>query len=648
MLGSAALLALLLGPLGCGKDAGDTADEARPEPGELVAGVASARIPAPLGIGTAGFGPFDAPSSTTPFADIYPGTTRIHGHPQIDVVVVSRGETHELVFVRLDAVGVFQQLRRALVLELEERLDRPMDDALIIGATHTHSGPGRIVDGGGIFDLIADTFFPDFYDALIDGVADAVEAAYADLAPARIGTAAAYSAYGHSDRRCEDGLYYENGDIPLIAVEREGTVDAVVMAYAIHGTVLGIDDLTLSQDVSGAIEQAVEDRFDHPVQVTMFNSWGADMAPGCSVESLPEGETACPEVDYQEGAARPDGYDEMDEVGQEVADQVEIALADITWLGDEPTVAGATHRTWIDREWIGYDDDTFPFEYGGVYCEGGDDCDPATTVDDLDEVCLAFTDDYPAPNQTVMSAGQIGDLYLVTFPGEPGTLLAEQVMADIRAAHGEVGEVMFLGYTQDYIGYSILEDDWWQGGYEASGALWGPRQGEYLAERATQVFGCYMGTCDGLEEPPPITPFDVDEYTPYQPEAAAGVGQVAADVPGAVGASDVVSFTVQGTDPWLGAPAAWLETADGAAVTRPNGAPAMGDDYNFRWDLEVDPSYKEDASERTFYWTLSMPARRIVPGGLELAPGDYRLRVEVPLEGGGIEEVISSSFTFEG
>ena len=643
MLRSFALLALLTG---CGADPSDTA-EARPEPGELMAGVASARIPAPLGIGTAGFGPFGAPSSTSPFADIYPATTRIHGHPQIDVVVISRGETHELVFIRLDTVGVFQQLRRALVLELEGRLDRPMDDALILSATHTHSGPGRVVDGGGIFDLIADTFFPEFYEALIDAIADAVEAAYADLAPARIGTATAYSAYGHNDRRCEDGLFYENGSIPLVAVEREGQIEALLMAYAIHGTTLSIDDLTLSQDVSGAIEQAVEDRFDHPIQVSMFNSWGADMAPGCSEAALPEGEEACPSVDYQEGAARPGGYDDMEQVGEEVAEQVAIALADIRWMDPEATIAGSTHRTWIDREWIGYDDDTFPFEYGGVYCEGGEDCDPSTTEDDLDQSCLAFTEDYPAPNQTVMSAGQIGDLYFVTFPGEPGTLLAEQVMADIRAEHGDVGEILFLGYTQDYLGYSILEDDWWQGGYEASGALWGPRQGAYLAERATQVFGCYMGTEEGLEEPEPIPTFAIGDYAPYQVTAAAGLGQVVVDVPAAVGPTDTVSFTVLGGDPWLGAPVAWLETADGSPVTRPGGIPAMSDDYNFRWDLEVDPSYSQEAVERSFYWTVSMPVRRVVPGGLELAPGTYRLRVELPLEGGGVEEVISSSFSFQ-
>ena len=123
-----------------------------------------------------------------------------------------------------------------------------------------------------------------------------------------------------SDRRCEDGgPDYVNGRLPLLAVEQEGALAAVLMSYPIHGTVIGIEELTLSQDVSGAIEQAVEDRFDHPVQVQMFNAWGADMSPGN------------PDVDQGLGAPQPDGYDQMEAVGSALADAVEIALLDIVW-----------------------------------------------------------------------------------------------------------------------------------------------------------------------------------------------------------------------------------------------------------------------------------------------------------------------------
>lgn len=607
-----------------------------PEPGALQAGVARVRMPAPLGIGTAGFGGFGVSSEGSPFADTYPATARIHGHPEFKAVVISRGEGFEVVFLRVDAVGMFQQFRRAVVLELQERLGRDLDDALVIGATHTHSGPGRVIQGGGLYDLIADTFFPEFYDNMVDAMADAVEAAYADLRPARIGTVVTAAEGAHSDRRCEDGLDYTNPSLPIVAVERDGQVDALVMAYAIHGTVLGIDELTLSQDVSGAIEQQVEDGFGHPVEVLLFNSWAADMAPGN------------PDVETREGATMPDGYDRMEAVGSVVSVAVQAALPQLAWE-DAPSIVSQTHRAPIDREHIGYADDEFPYAWGGVYCGSNDepDCDVSTTMDDLDTKCIPFPEGYPAPRQTEISAGRVGGLHFVTFPGEPGTLLAESIVAELEAMDG-VENVMFFGYSQDYLGYSIHEEDWWQGGYEAGGGLWGPRQGDYLAGRAVEAFARTFDPApfavEDLGEPFPIAPFGGVDYAPYAPIAPVYPGAILQDALAAYGPTDVVVVSVTGADPWHGAPLATLETADGTPVLRASGVPITSDDYAFWVDLVPDPPYRESASARRFDWTFSMPVRHAVAGLPEL-DGDYRLRIAVPMGDGNVNELFSATFT---
>ena len=608
-----------------------------PDPGPLEAGMARLRVPAPVGIGTAGYGPLDAEPSDSPFAEIYPATKHLHGHPEIKVVALSRGEAYELIFVRLDSVGTFQQLRQAVVIELEARLGRTLDHSLVIGATHTHSGPGRVIDGGGVFDLIADRFFPEFYDRLVDAIADGVEAALDDLAPARVGHVMSRCDEAHGDRRCEDGLEYQNGTIPVLAVEREDEIQAVVMAYAVHGTVLDIDDLNLSQDVSGAIEEAVEDTFDHPVEALMFNAWGADMSPQDPGDAR------------REGATVPGGYDKMDAAGVAVADSVHRSLGDLVW-DEDPTVAGHTSRIHIDRDFIGYESDEFPYDYGGVYCAGEEDCDPATTVEELDQHCIPFSADYPAPNQTLVTAGQVGGLYFVTWPGEAGTLLAEALLDDIRTFHTEVEDVAFFGYTQDYTGYSILEDDWWQGGYEASGALWGPKQGEHLRFWSKLAFGTYMKTHVMGIEPDPVEPFAAAVYDPYMPEDPVAPGTVLSEVASEVGPTDVVLFAVAGREAWLGTPVATLETADGEPVLRPGGAPLDSDGYAFWWDHTVDPTYEdvEEASERTFTWTLSLPVQKTVVGTPTLEPGDYRLRVALPTDSGGAEEVTSAVFTVTG
>lgn len=585
------------------------------EPGPLLVGAAQVRMPVPVGIGTAGFGPFGVASEGSAFAQLYPATQGIHGHPDFQAIAMSRGPDHTLVFLRSDTVGVFQQLRRAVVLELQARRGRDFDHQLVIGATHTHSGPGRMVAGDGVYDLITDVFLPEHYERMVGAMADAVEGALDDLKPGRVGYAFADGSLAINDRRCEDGLTYVNGDLPVVAIEQEGTLRAVMLSYAIHGTVHGIDDLVLSQDVSGGVEHAVADRLGVPVQ--MFNSWGADMSPGN------------PEVPTREGPALPGGSHQIAAVGQAVADQVEGVLPDLQWT-DTPDLWARTFRTPIDREAIGYDDDVFPHEYGAVYCTSEGDCDPSTVEEGLDDRCLlSFDEDAPAPNQTELTVGGIGDLAFVTFPGEPGTLLAEQIIGELGGLG--LGDVMFVGYGQDYLGYSILEDDWWQGGYEASGSLWGPRQGEYLADEVVEAMAEALGTGPmAADRPAIIAPFEVDDYAAYVPETGIGAGAVLVQPPATVAPTDTVEVVVAGNDPWLGAPIATLETADGTPVLRPSGGPWTSDGPMFRVGLAMDPPYDGPLPERAYHWSFSMPVQHPVEGAGPVLEGAFRLSVALP------------------
>ncbi|MFH2009850.1 MAG: neutral/alkaline non-lysosomal ceramidase N-terminal domain-containing protein [bacterium] len=615
-----------------------------PEPEPLMAGMARARIPAPVGIGTVGNAGFNVEAEPSPFAEIYPATTRIHGHPEFKVVVLSQGPNYEVVFIRSDTVGIFQHVRRAIALEVEARLGRPFGDQLIFGGTHTHSGPGRIIDGGGVLDIIADEFLPEYYLALVDTAATVIMDAYADLSPARVGHAWGANTDGHHDRRCDDGLDYTNDALPVIAVEREGQIDAVVFAYAVHGTAVGIDELTLTKDVSGGIEEFVEAGFDHPVMAMFYNSWGADMAPGT------------PDVPMQAAAMQPDGYEKMLRVGRSVADSVHDALTNIAW-DEDPTVFAESHNVQLHRGVIGYAEDEFEYEWGGVYCNGTEtlDCDP--TTDNYpwhDDACLPFPEQIPAPRQTVLSAGQIGSLYFVTFPGEPGTLLAEELLQRLENDHG-YENVMFFGYTQDYCGYSILEDDWWQGGYEAGGAMWGPRQGEYLVDMAEAVFelthadGAKVTRHPDAAEPIEIFVVGPDRFDAYVPTPPDDLGTIVEDASPLYGVEDVVVVTVAGSDPWLLAPVATLIDSAGDPVLLPNGLPVTSDGYGFWVDLSVTPLYSEEMrpASREFLWTFNMPIRQPVAGLIpELSGGSYRLRISLPTDGDPLE-VTSAEFAVQ-
>jgi len=596
-------------------DTDTTPGTTRSEPGELGVGYAETRMPVPVGIGTAGFSPLGVPADPTPFSSfLFPGTTGIHGHPDFRAVALSRGPDHTLVFLRIDMIGVFSQLRTAVIDELSDRLGRDMDHQLIIGATHTHAGPGRVVDMEGPFEIIVDEFFPEHYDRMVQGMADTVEAALDDLQPGRVGITMANGEGSIDDRRCEDGLDYVNGTLPVIAIEQEGELRAVMLTYAIHGTVHGNAELLLSQDVSGGIEHAVSDELGVPV--AMFNSWGADMSPGN------------PPVATQAGPVLPDGSERIASIGEAVAGDVASVVDDLVWT-DTPDLWARTLRTPLSREAIGYEDGVFEYEYGAVYCTAEGDCDPSTIEVGLDATCLAFDEEFPAPSQTEFTVGQLGELRFVTFPGEPGTILAEQVMDGIAQWTDE--PVMFIGYSQDYMGYSILEEDWWQGGYEASGSLWGPRQGEYLAAEAVTAYGEAVGELPPVAgRPERIAAFDDPVYDPWVADGAIDPGTVLAQPLAKAVATDMIVATVAGLDPWLGAPVATLQAADGSPVLRANGQSYTSDDPLFRVVLSVDPPYTTTATERSFQWTFSMPAQHPVVGAGPALDGDYQLSIKLP------------------
>ncbi len=582
------------------------------------AGAATRRLPVPVGIGTSGFGPRG--SSKTPYAEAYPGTVGMHTQPDVKAVVVEAGEGNRVVFVRLDAIGVSAAMRRSLVARLEARYGADVDRQLIIAATHTHAGPGRLIDKP-LWHLIQDRFFPEFYVRMVDTIEEAVVAAFDDLEPARIGNGAASTTALHNDRRCANPVETEP-ELPILKVERvaDGSLKAVVLFHAVHPTIVGIERLMLSKDVAGGIESKVAERFDRPVTVVFFNGAAADMGPGS------------PPLPAVEGAAAwPDDFTRIENLGNVAADVVHAALPAIATEA-EGVVHARIARLPIDRELIGYGAGEFPHQNGAVYCGAGSEeaCvgEPLPPPRSLTS-CIPFPDRASsAPRQTPVSAARVGERVFMTTPGEFSIELGRR----IRTALHEAGQadVVIVGYAQEYTGYSLPEDDWWRGGYEASGALWGPKQGDYLTGH---IIGAGLSFLDPTRpltfREAPVEP----EPGPYAPEPRAALRSTAppaivADAPASAGPDTVVEMTWEGGDPWLGNPVVTIERQvdDGfAPVTTAAGAPFDSDGYAMTLELSPDPPYTEEAESRRFRWTVKLPVRRPAGGGPALDGGTFRL-----------------------
>lgn len=601
-----------------------------PPPAAWRVGTAIRRMRVPLGIGTTGFGFTQAESYPTPFQQAYPGTQRVHMHPDFRVVVFEAGEGNRLYLVRLDTIGVTANIRRALVARLEARYGEGIDDQLIMTASHTHSGPGRLIDKP-LWRLIADPFFPEYFDRIVDDIEATIVQAVDGMQPAQVGYAVAETTDVHSDRRCANPEE-SDPDFPVLKVANmAGETQALVLFHTVHGTAVGMDQYSLSQDISGGIEAKVAERFDDDVFVMFVNGAAADMSPG----SPPfEREAGVPEW--------PRDYEKCEAVGRAAADTV-MSVVDSIALKTEGVVHSRTARVPINRAALGYADGEFPYEHGAVYCGAGLDerCLGEDPYDNLLIGCIAFPDARnSAPTQAPLTVGQIGELSFITTPGEFSVSLGRRAAQAMEAVTGQ--HTVVFGYSQEYTGYSLGEDDWYQGGYESSGALWGPRQGDHFADAIISLAHAYGNPRIPLafdDQPPlpvPAASTDAPWPTMRSPVPAATTREPAEQVE----RGDIVAFSFTGGDPWLGNPIVTLERqVEGAFVPVKLGAQTVTTDgYLMTLQMAPEPPYTVDeapGTSHTFNYTAALPIGRSYGGGPVLAGGTFRLvaRGQTHLEG---------------
>ena len=623
----------------------DVGPPPEPTPEPFSAGAATVRMPVPVGIGTSGFGFTSGPTSKTPFANIYPGTTGVQTHPDFRAVVIEAGDGR-LILVRSDTIGVSGAIRASLVERLTERFGPDVDHQLLVGATHTHSGPGRLIDKP-MWNLIADDFFPEFYERMVEAMAAAVLAAADDLEPAHVGHGVAMTTRLHSDRRCANPEEAEP-ELPIVRIDRasDGKPKAVLLFHAIHGTVLDMDELVLSQDVSGGIEAKVAEGFDHPVTVILFNGAAGDMAPGS------------PDVDVTDGASPwPRAFARTEALGIAAAEDLGQTVDGITTVA-EGVVRGRTAYAPLNRAALGYVGDEFPYEFGAVYCGAAQEerCHGGEPNPKVMDGCIVLPDaENGAPDRAPVSAFQLGDLMLTTGPGEFTTRLGRRVREAVTADTGFT-DVLFVGYAQEYTGYNVEVDDFWLGGYEASGTLWGPRQGEYLADAAAGVAAALVDSRRALPFEPAEPVPSPGAYT-YEPRAtmpSTGPAALIMDIVPAAAQDAALELVFSGGDPWLGNPVVALERKLGGGgwgpVTTPDGRAVDSDGYVITLHLEPDPPYIDRrAAVRTFAWTARLPLTRTHAGGPDLTQGPLRLvaRGRILVDGADAPsdyEVVSASF----
>lgn len=598
------------------------------------AGVAKGSLFTPEGVSMGGYG-FRI-GAVGPRADKLGATRGRYERLLVKAIALDNGHA-ALVLVKLPMIFPTDLLRRLTVDELARRTGFDFGDALVLTATHTHSGPGRfwaLPDGVGLFGL--DDFEPAVVRALAVSIADVVEAAWDGRVPARVGATEILRFDPENkitrDRRSEnDNLWtdesdpnvYRDGDtwktkdgrLWIMRVDDAGGRPlAALLRVGIHGTHLFHQ--LYSEDAPGALERGVEAATGVPMAM-LVQGVGGDVSPAGDDNGR-------------------DGVAILEALARRMGKLVAGVWDDIA-TAETGSLAVVHRRRAVNRTSLGYRDDEFgvgegdafrPYRYGGFFCgEFGadpqaDGANPTTTLKDGSLGCLGLDEveailspedqlEYPPAelSTAVQSAMRIGDWRLVTFPGEPVSSLGS-AMHEAAAAAG-VDKLAVFGYSQTHLLYLTPEKDWWQGGYEAAQNIWGWKLGDFLVAQNVEL----LARLERFGREPawdgdPLVPLPREDDPPRlaaRPQRAAPGGVRLSDA--ATHALREIRATWTGGDPWIDRAEVALERETEAGWIE------LADDAEHGWrhvvDLEAWPVLREVAWE---------PATTVTPGR-------YRFRI---------------------
>jgi hypothetical protein len=617
----------------------------------LLAGVGEALLDVPLTTSLGGFSSRAGPGDGAWADGLSPAVGHLEGL-WARAAALDAGDGRLLV-LRLPIIFPTGAMTEAIAHALQEATGDDWRDALIVTATHTHSGPARFLPLLGDSEAVLGpfgigTFRQEVFDRLVDSAVAAALAALDAQQPARLGWSIVEAfdvddAIAH-DRRGDSPPFDDNRALLVRVDDEAGAPLFVLTSFGIHGTDNGSDWAT--NEVTGGVERALEAALfpvaNRVVPVLYVNGAGGSMSPAAG----------------SAGFAVPHG---ADVTGAVFAARVLPTLLALPTKADVRLRARA-HRFplttatvgYAPGEWVNGGDPPFGGEvtYGGLNCfTRGFEEGPEPYSGHLEREQMScgvsfhtFLFNHPPSvfQRGHISAVDLDGLALVTMPGELTMELGWGIAAALQRAAGVDPLAHFaFGFTNDHLMYLLpttLDEDappWpgydgppprsyppfafspLRGGYEADTSIYGDRFGDKLVAEALVAWRRLQdGTPASAEIAPPV--FSPDEKPPIVVDdtAAGAAGAIVTALPAEVARRQAARFTFVGGDVAVEGqgPEVTLVDAAGAPVRLASGRP-------FSTHHALFPLSVERVADGVWHWTawLELPA--------DLSAGSYRLEV---------------------
>jgi len=356
--------------------------------------------------------------------------------PEARALVFELGELR-VALIALDVVIARPGLRD-LVLEATHSQGIGL---LALVATHTHSGPGGYLPGWLPSRMTAGAYDPEMAGRLARAAALALERAVADLAPARLASAA-YPFQLARNRRFADGP--SDHTLALLRADfDDGRPPVLLFEYGAHATLLSADNTSLSADWPGAARASLGEA-----------GWRAIFVPGPLGDQEPAVDLPFLPSHDQEIAA-------MRDFGRSFARAVDEDARALQ-ASPDPTPRLAALERWVEP----------PAPRLRRFCS-------LWWLSPFVDSTLASFVSKRVPIQVVRA----GDAELLAVPAEPSAAVGEELRKQVPSGH-----VRFLvAHANDWLGYVVDEPTYARGGYEACLCLFGPQTAHWLVDVSAET-----------------------------------------------------------------------------------------------------------------------------------------------------------------
>jgi hypothetical protein len=426
----------------CGPAAVEAAASAPECPDCLLAGAASVPLRVPAGTPLAGYGSLSRRRGWPALFDRgghavwFKSHTGVRDPLRVRALVLDHVGTR-VVWIALDVIAVDASFTERVRAALRQRGGPAA--TVLVSASHTHSGPGAFLDSWLMGLVAADLFDRAVREAMVESVLAAVAQAETRRVPTTIATARVTAPSLTKGRLGAPG----RSDLLVMKLTNPaGKPLALVWNYAIHGTMLSARNLELSGDVMGVASALLERELGVPA--LFVNGTVGDASPaGHGAEAMAR--TAAALTSAVRGAVR-DASTTV--TGPLTVRTTRVALP-------EP---GLSLRNCAGN-WV-------PTSF---------------------RLPLGFA----LPDSVELTAVGLGDIAVVTMPGELQGRLAEKLQHGVSTPWRHV---MVAGVSNDYLGYFVSAADYARPAYVTCAALYGPDGGERLTTAQLELLRSLAGS----------------------------------------------------------------------------------------------------------------------------------------------------------